>query len=99
MSNTERSLIELRRTALASLVFLALARSAAASSATETVEAQSPLWTQVLIYWLPFLVLVGLWVFFLRQMKKPRDRAEQKDRIEQKLDRILELLERKGPGW
>jgi cell division protease FtsH len=30
---------------------------------------ESPLWQQLFIYWMPFLILIGLWVFFLRQMQ------------------------------
>jgi cell division protease FtsH len=30
---------------------------------------ESPLWQQLFLYWMPFLILIGLWVFFLRQMQ------------------------------
>jgi cell division protease FtsH len=30
---------------------------------------ESPLWQTVLIYWFPFLLFIGLWIFFLRQMQ------------------------------
>ena len=30
---------------------------------------ESPIWQQVFLYWMPFLILIGLWVFFLRQMQ------------------------------
>ncbi|MBW2234779.1 MAG: ATP-dependent zinc metalloprotease FtsH [Deltaproteobacteria bacterium] len=30
---------------------------------------ESPVWQQLFIYWMPFLILIGLWVFFLRQMQ------------------------------
>ncbi len=30
---------------------------------------ESPLWQTLFIYWMPFLILIGLWVFFLRQMQ------------------------------
>jgi len=30
---------------------------------------ESPVWQTILIYWFPFLLLIGLWVFFVRQMQ------------------------------
>jgi cell division protease FtsH len=30
---------------------------------------ESPLWQTILIYWFPFLLFIGLWIFFLRQMQ------------------------------
>jgi cell division protease FtsH len=30
---------------------------------------ESPIWQTILIYWFPFLLFIGLWVFFLRQMQ------------------------------
>ncbi len=30
---------------------------------------ESPIWQTLLIYWFPFLLLIGLWVFFIRQMQ------------------------------
>jgi cell division protease FtsH len=30
---------------------------------------ESSVWQQMLIWWVPFLVLIGLWVFFVRQMQ------------------------------
>jgi cell division protease FtsH len=30
---------------------------------------ESPVWQQLLIMWFPFLLLIGLWVFFVRQMQ------------------------------
>ena len=30
---------------------------------------ESPIWQQLFIYWMPFLILIGLWIFFLRQMQ------------------------------
>ena len=30
---------------------------------------ESPIWQQVLIMWFPFLLLIGLWIFFVRQMQ------------------------------
>jgi len=30
---------------------------------------ESPIWQTILIYWFPFLLFIGLWIFFLRQMQ------------------------------
>jgi cell division protease FtsH len=30
---------------------------------------ESPMWQQILIMWFPFLLLIGLWIFFVRQMQ------------------------------
>jgi len=30
---------------------------------------ESPVWQTLLIYWFPFLLFIGLWVFFVRQMQ------------------------------
>ena len=30
---------------------------------------ESPIWQTILIYWFPFLLFIGLWVFFIRQMQ------------------------------
>ncbi|MBN2333031.1 MAG: ATP-dependent zinc metalloprotease FtsH [Deltaproteobacteria bacterium] len=32
-------------------------------------EAQPPLWQSILISWFPMLLLIGVWVFFMRQMQ------------------------------
>jgi cell division protease FtsH len=36
---------------------------------TTRPKRESPVWQQMLIWWVPFLVLIGLWVFFVRQMQ------------------------------
>src|SRR5262245_23283051 len=30
---------------------------------------ESPMWQQILIMWFPFLLLIGLWIFFMRQVQ------------------------------
>jgi cell division protease FtsH len=30
---------------------------------------ESPMWQQILIMWFPFILLIGLWVFFMRQVQ------------------------------
>jgi len=32
-------------------------------------KSESSVWQQMLIWWVPFLILIGLWVFFVRQMQ------------------------------
>jgi len=36
---------------------------------------ESPLWQTILLYWMPFLLLIGIWVFFLRQMQSGGGKA------------------------
>jgi len=36
---------------------------------------ESPIWQTILIYWFPFLLLIGLWVFFVRQMQSGGGKA------------------------
>jgi len=36
---------------------------------TAEPEDQSPLWQSILISWFPMLLLIGVWVFFMRQMQ------------------------------
>ncbi len=36
---------------------------------TAQPEDQSPLWQSILISWFPMLLLIGVWVFFMRQMQ------------------------------
>ena len=36
---------------------------------TARPKRESCVWQQMLIWWVPFLVLIGLWVFFVRQMQ------------------------------
>jgi len=36
---------------------------------------ESPMWQTILIYWFPFLLLIGLWIFFVRQMQSGGGKA------------------------
>jgi cell division protease FtsH len=36
---------------------------------TARPKRESSIWQQMLLWWLPFLILIGLWVFFVRQMQ------------------------------
>jgi len=36
---------------------------------TARPKQESSVWQQMLIWWVPFLILIGLWVFFVRQMQ------------------------------
>jgi len=38
-------------------------------------KAESSIWQQMLIWWVPFLILIGLWVFFVRQMQSGGGKA------------------------
>ncbi len=38
-------------------------------------QRESPVWQQMLIMWFPFLLLIGLWIFFVRQMQSGGGKA------------------------
>lgn len=40
---------------------------------------ESPLWQTVLIYWFPFLLFIGLWIFSLRQLQARGDKVRASD--------------------
>ncbi|MDJ0789152.1 MAG: ATP-dependent zinc metalloprotease FtsH [Myxococcota bacterium] len=40
-----------------------------------TPPRESSVWQQMLIWWVPFLILIGLWVFFVRQMQSGGGKA------------------------
>jgi cell division protease FtsH len=42
---------------------------------TARPKRESSVWQQMLIWWVPFLVLIGLWVFFVRQMQSGGGKA------------------------
>jgi cell division protease FtsH len=42
---------------------------------TTRPKRESSVWQQMLIWWVPFLVLIGLWVFFVRQMQSGGGKA------------------------
>jgi cell division protease FtsH len=33
---------------------------------------ESPVWQTMLIYWFPFLLFIGLWIFSMQQIRKPK---------------------------
>ena len=57
---------------------------------------------QVLVMWLPLIVIVGVWIYFVRWMgastysKVIARTIPHMDALEKKLDRIIELLERQA---
>ena len=59
-------------------------------------------WWRAIISWVPFLLLIGFWIYFVRKMKMSRQREliERSfihyDRVEALLDRIAVTLERRG---
>jgi hypothetical protein len=60
---------------------------------------ESPIWQTVLVYWFPFLLFVGLWLFFLRQMHargyKARGRDTTPGEAEILDDKELEAIRRR----
>jgi ATP-dependent Zn protease len=62
------------------------------------------MWETLLINWFPMFLLIGVWIYFMRNMKKSPgkwqstggDEVNQHlDRIEQSLERIARALEKK----
>jgi len=51
--------------------------------------------------WLPLLAIIGVWIYFIRQMRRSKHAAviersiPHMDALERKLDRIIELLEQR----
>ena len=43
---------------------------------------ESPMWQQILIMWFPFLLLIGLWVFFMRQVQSGGGKAMSLRQVE-----------------
>jgi|GEM_PF-2063101 len=67
-------------------------------------QTSKEMWETLLINWLPMLLLIGVWIYFMRNMKKSpgkwqstgSDEINQHlEKIEQSLERIARALERK----
>jgi hypothetical protein len=82
---------------------------AVASAAPASAEESRGILRQILIMWFPLLLIIGLWLYFIRQMRGGKqaqviDRQiamldryiPHMDAMEQKLDRIIEALERRS---
>jgi len=60
-------------------------------------------WVSFIVSWVPLLIVVGFWVFFMRKMKPSRYGAltersfEHMERVEALLERIATSLERQPP--
>jgi hypothetical protein len=80
------------------LAILAAAFWPAAASA-QTTSAES-LATSIVTMWLPLVVVIGVWIYLAhrlgtgRQVKLVERNVAQMDRLEEKLNRVIELLER-----
>ena len=61
-------------------------------------------WWNAIMSWVPFLLLIGFWVYFLKKMKVSRQRElverafQHYDRTEALLERIAVQLERRSQG-
>jgi hypothetical protein len=55
---------------------------------------ETPIWVNMLISWAPFILLIGLWVFFMRQMQRGRTNRSADDfaRLLAQLAEVEELL-------
>ena len=94
------------RSRIAAIGWLVLCTPLAALAASRPEAEES--WILVaLVNWAPMLLLVGVWIFFMRRMKggwgwqmQLTDRQrEHMERVETQLERIATALERKhGPG-
>ncbi len=52
-------------------------------------------WAGVLVNWLPMLLIVGVWLLFLRQMQKRGGVYGNQKRIADALERIADALEKR----
>ena len=90
------------------LVVVTILLVAVVSASPASAEESRGLLRQILIMWFPLLLIIGLWIFFIRQMRGGKqaqmldkqiamlDRyIPHMDAMEQKLDRIVEALERR----
>ena len=72
---------------------------AAANAQGSTAGQPADLWTRVLLSWLPMLLLIGVWVFFMKRIGAPKDGIEPlpargtAPELKAQLDRIERLLE------
>jgi len=62
------------------------------------------MWETLLINWFPMLLLIGVWIFFMRNMRKQPGKwqpwggeeiTQHLEKIEQALERIARALEKK----
>jgi ATP-dependent Zn protease len=67
-------------------------------------ETSREMWQTLLINWFPMLLLIGVWVYFMRNMKKQPGKwqswggeeiTQRLEKIEQSLERIAKALEKK----
>jgi cell division protease FtsH len=54
------------------------------------------MWETLLINWFPMLLLIGVWIYFMRNMKKSPGKWQSSgdDEIKQHLEKIEQSLER-----
>lgn len=61
---------------------------------------------RTLLTWAPMLLIVGVWVYFMRNLRRSQPKAAQRmerlhrhmDEVERQLARIVSILERQGPS-
>jgi ATP-dependent Zn protease len=67
-------------------------------------ETSREIWETLLINWFPMLLLVGVWIYFMRNMRKQpgkwqsgggEEMNQHLEKIEQSLERIARALEKK----
>jgi ATP-dependent Zn protease len=52
-------------------------------------------WMAIFINWFPMLLIFGVWVFFLRQMKSGKGLYSNQRRIADALERIADAMEKR----
>jgi ATP-dependent Zn protease len=53
-------------------------------------------WAQMLINWFPMLLLIGVWLFFLRRMQSGKGIYSHQKRTADALERIAAALEKRN---
>jgi ATP-dependent Zn protease len=58
------------------------------------MESETPRWVNLLISWIPFILLIGFWLFFMHKSGVMGKQAKYMDRSLAFMDRQEQLLER-----
>ena len=95
----DHNMIEGRRLKILSLFVLIVPQIVDAAKQTSR-----EIWETLLINWFPMLLLIGVWIYFMRNMRKQSGKwqswggeeiNQHLENIEQSLERIAKALEKK----
>ena len=86
----------------AKILFLVIFGTVAIAAPAFAEDGSRSFFRQLLVMWLPLIVIIGVWIYFIRKMgpttRTQREAIERSiphmEALERKLDRIIELLER-----